>query len=322
VIFPRDRITLVGILNVTPDSFSDGGRFRDVESAVAAGLAMLQDGAHLIDVGGESTRPGAQPVPAGTEIERVVPVVERLAREALVSVDTRKGEVAEAALRAGARVVNDVSGGRDPRLLDAVARAGAALVLGHLRGEPATMQERVGFGDVVAEVAGELGAAVARARAAGVREVVADPGIGFGKRLEHNLALLANLDALKALGVPVMVGPSRKSFLGELTGDPVEARDPATLAACAVAVFAGADALRVHDVAGARRAAAVAVALRECKRPQGARSERDASEVGRECKRPQGARSERDASEVGRECKRPQGARSERDASEVGRKGS
>ena len=285
MLFPRDRVTLVGILNATPDSFSDGGRLADVEAAVAAGLAMVQDGAHVIDVGGESTRPGAQPVAAGVEIGRVVPVVERLAREVAVSVDTRKGEVAEAALRAGARVVNDVSGGRDPRLLEAAARAGAALVLGHLRGEPATMQEHVRFEDVVAEVTAELGEAVARARAAGVREVVADPGIGFGKRLEHNLALIANLGALKELGVPVMVGPSRKSFLGELTGDPVEARDRATLAACAVAVFAGADALRVHDVAGARRAVAVAAALRDCKRPQGARSERHASEANRRKKR-------------------------------------
>jgi dihydropteroate synthase len=273
-IFPPDRVTIVAALNVTPDSFSDGGRFVDargrvdVEEAVAAGRALAAAGAHVLDVGGESTRPGSAPVPAGLEIARVRPVLEGLAKATglPLSVDTRKAEVAEAALEAGASIVNDVSGLRDPRLAEVVAAHGAGLVLGHLRGEPATMQERVHFDDVLAEVADELAAAVARARAAGVpaARLAVDPGLGFGKRLRDNLALLARVGELRArLGLPVLVGPSRKSFLGELTGDPPGRRLAATLAACAVGVFAGADAVRVHDVEDARRAVAVARALRE-----------------------------------------------------------
>lgn len=277
-LLPHDRVTIVGILNVTPDSFSDGGRFVraaggvDVDRAVAAARALASEGAHWIDVGGESTRPGARPVPADEEVRRTRPVIEALAKELglPVSIDTRKAAVAEAALEAGATVVNDVSGLRhDPTLAAVVARHGAGLVLGHLRGEPATMQADVRFDDVVAEVAAELGASVAAARAAGNADarLAVDPGIGFGKEPAHNLALLANVGELRArLGLPVLVGPSRKSFLGRITGDPPEARDGASHAACAVAVFAGADAVRVHDVAGAARAVAVARALREARR--------------------------------------------------------
>jgi dihydropteroate synthase len=223
-------------------------------------------------VGGESTRPGARSVAPEREIGRVRPVIEALAKEvaAPISIDTRKAAVAEAALAAGARIVNDVSGGRhDPRLLEVAARFEAGLVLGHLRGEPSTMQQGVHFDDVVAEVADELAQAARAARRAGVAagRLVADPGIGFGKELDHNLALLAGAGRLRArLGLPILVGPSRKSFLGRLTGEPADARDIATHAACAVAVFAGADAVRVHDVAGARRAVRVAHALREAAR--------------------------------------------------------
>jgi dihydropteroate synthase len=277
-IFPPDRVTIVAVLNATPDSFSDGGRFvradgaHDLAAALAAAHALVAAGAQVIDVGGESTRPGAAAVPAGLEIARTRPLLEALAKELAVplSIDTRKAAVAEAALDAGARVVNDVTGLRhDPALAAVAARAGATLILGHLRGEPARMQQEVAFGDVLAEVGEELAASLARARAAGVarERLVADPGIGFGKRLPHNLALLANLGELRArLGVPVLVGPSRKAFLGELTGDPVDARDLATAVACGIAVFAGADAVRVHDVAGARRAVAVAAALRAARR--------------------------------------------------------
>ena len=263
MLFHGDRVTIVGILNTTPDSFSDGGRYDGLDAALARGRELAAQGAHLVDVGGESTRPGAQPVPAEVEIERVVPVIERLAADTPVSVDTRKAAVARAALGAGARVVNDVSGGRDPELLEAAAQAGAVLILGHLRGEPATMQEDVAFDAVVAEVGDELAVSIERARRAGVKEIVADPGIGFGKRLEQNLALVAGAGGLRArLGVPILLGLSRKSFLGCLTGEPVERRDEASHAAAAVAVFAGADALRVHDVPGAVRAVAVAEALR------------------------------------------------------------
>jgi dihydropteroate synthase len=273
MLFPPDRVTLVGVLNVTPDSFSDGGHHAGVAAAVAHARALAEAGAHVVDVGGESTRPGAEAVPADVERARVVPVIERIARELglPVSVDTRKAEVAEAALAAGACAVNDVSGGRfDPALLAVAARGGADVVLGHLRGEPATMQREVRFDDVLEEVADELGAAVERAREAGVpRERIAvDPGIGFGKRPEHNLALLANAGALRErLGLPVLVGPSRKSFFAALTGprEPAE-RDLESHVAAAIAVFAGADAVRVHDVAGAARALAVARALRGARR--------------------------------------------------------
>jgi dihydropteroate synthase len=276
-LLPSDRVTIVGVLNLTPDSFSDGGRYVGaggslaLEAAVAGGLSLVEAGAHVLDLGGESTRPGSREVPVATEIERVRPVIEALAKAISipVSVDTRKAEVAEAALEAGASVVNDVSGLRhDPRLADVAARAGAGLVLGHLRGEPETMQQDVRFDDVLAEVAAELRGSTDRAREAGVPDTLlaVDPGLGFGKRLGHNLALLARVQELRErVGLPVLVGPSRKSFLGELTGDPVEQRDEATLAACAIAIFAGADGVRVHDVAGARRASAVARALRDAR---------------------------------------------------------
>lgn len=276
-IFPHGRVTIVGVLNLTPDSFSDGGQLLrgdgapDLTAALAAARALVEAGAHVLDVGGESTRPGAGEVPAELEIARTCSVIEALAKELAtpISIDTRKAAVAEAALAAGARVVNDVSGLRhDPALAAVSQAAGAALVLGHLRGEPATMQRDIGFVDVLGEVAAELAVSRDRARALGFRgELVADPGIGFGKRLPHNLALLANLAELRArVGLPVLVGPSRKAFLGELTGDAASERDLATAVVCGIAVFAGADAVRVHDVGGARRAAAIGAALRAAQR--------------------------------------------------------
>jgi dihydropteroate synthase len=277
-IFPRERVTIVGVLNTTPDSFSDGGSLLsgrgavDVGAAVSAAAAMVRDGAHIIDVGGESTRPGASEVPTALEIERTAPVIEALAKrlDVPLSIDTRKHRVAEAALSAGARIVNDVSGlGHDAALPGVVAAMGAGLILGHLRGTPETMQRAPDFDNVLDEVASELCRSVECARAAGVPEknLAVDPGIGFGKRLEDNLCLLAHAGSLRRrVGLPVLVGPSRKSFLGALTGDPVQCRDGATAAACAVAVFAGADAVRVHDVAGAVRAAKVARAMRDARR--------------------------------------------------------
>jgi dihydropteroate synthase len=279
-LFRPDRVTIVGVLNATPDSFSDGGRFVvgeaavDVERGVDCAVALLRDGAHVIDVGGESTRPGAPEVPADVEMARTVRLIEAIAKRVDVplSIDTRKAEVAEAALAAGASIVNDVSGLRhDPALAGVAARAGAGVVLGHLRGTPQVMQQDPHFDDVLDEVAAELRESMALARAAGVPDgsIAVDPGIGFGKRLEDNLALLARPQALRSrVGAPVLVGPSRKSFLGALTGDPVGERDRATVAACAVAVFAGADAVRVHDVAGAVRAVAVARALRDAAREE------------------------------------------------------
>jgi len=277
-IFPAHRVTIVGILNATPDSFSDGGRFvrgearLDLPAAVDAAAALVSAGAQVLDIGGESTRPGSQPVSPAIEIARTARLIEAVAKrlDVPLSIDTRNAEVARAALDAGAQIVNDVSGLRhDPALAGVAARAGATLILGHLRGEPATMQERPHFGDVLREVGDELAASVAAATAAGVAmdRLAVDPGLGFGKRLEDNLVLLAELGALRQrLQLPLLVGPSRKSFLGSLTGDPAEERDRATLAACAVAAFLGADAVRVHDVGGAVRAVAVGRALRDARR--------------------------------------------------------
>ncbi len=247
-------VLIAGVLNLTPDSFSDGGRFTSVESAVAAGLAMVHAGAQWLDVGGESTRPKAEPVAEGEEIHRVVPVIEHLVGElggrTRISIDTYKAGTARAALAAGASIVNDVSGGLlDPVILEVAAHAKAGVVLGHLRGHPATMTEGVHFDDVVVEVAAELGLRIAAARAAGCDEIWADPGIGFGKRLDHNLSLLAHLPLLRdRLGVPLMVGVSRKRFIGDLTGRPVAERAFGTAAAVAASILGGAAVVRVHDV--------------------------------------------------------------------------
>jgi len=274
-IFPLKRVTIVGALNLTPDSFSDGGRFVrtgstvNIEAAVEAALSLVCDGAHVIDIGGESTRPGAVAVDVEVEIDRTAPVIEAIAKrvDAPISIDTRKAAVAEAAFDAGAQIVNDVSGlAFDPDLAGVVAAAQAVLILGHARGTPETMQREPFYHDAVAEVGAELAAAVSEARSAGVATdcIAVDPGIGFGKRVEDNLRLISNIGALaRRLSCPVLVGPSRKAFLGAITGDPVERRDPATWAACAIAAFAGADAVRVHDAAGAAKAVAVGRAMRD-----------------------------------------------------------
>jgi dihydropteroate synthase len=244
----------MGVLNVTPDSFSDGGRYLDPELAVAHGLALVAEGADVVDVGGESTRPGAGPVDEAEERRRVVPVIEALAPSVRVSVDTRSAAVAEAAVAAGATLVNDVSASLWP----VAAEVGAGWVAMHMRGEPVTMQEAPRYDDVVAEVGAFLQERVAQARAAGVEEVWIDPGIGFGKTLEHNLALLRSLDRLVAGGVPVVVGASRKGSLGQLTGGAlVDDRLEASVATAVWAVEQGAAMVRVHDVAATVRALAL-----------------------------------------------------------------
>jgi dihydropteroate synthase len=258
---------LVGVVNVTPDSFSDGGRFLDLEQAVAQAERLLAEGADLLDLGGESTRPGAPPVPAEEELRRVVPVVERLRARGVrapISVDTSKAAVARAALDAGADLVNDVTGLRDPALLALVAERGAPAVIMHLRGTPADMQARATYADVVGEVVAELRQAVERALRAGVarERLVVDPGIGFAKTAAQSLEVLAGLGRLRALGLPLLVGPSRKSFIGAVSGAAATDRLPGTLAAVAACVLQGVEFLRVHDVAPARQAAQVAAALR------------------------------------------------------------
>jgi dihydropteroate synthase len=264
------RPVVMGVLNVTPDSFSDGGRALDADGspdrAIALGLAMVADGADCIDVGGESTRPGASPVTVDDECARVVPVVAGLvARGVVVSIDTRHAVVARAALDAGASLVNDVGAlAPDDGMLAAVVGAGAGYVAMHLRGEPRTMQDDPRFEDVVAEVEAELRDTIAAARAAGIASdaLAIDPGIGFGKTLEHNLALLAAIPRLAAMGPPVLVGTSRKSFLGRLTGVETPAdRLAGSLASAVLAARDGARILRVHDVAATVEALAVQQAI-------------------------------------------------------------
>lgn len=264
---PDGRVLIMGILNVTPDSFSDGGRFLSPDAAVERALAMEKEGADIIDVGGESSRPGAEPVPVEEELRRVLPVLERLRGKLRIpiSIDTTKAEVAEAALRAGASIVNDISALRfDPAMAPLVAKFGAGLVLMHMLGTPKTMQQAPHYEDVVTEVRDFLAERAQYAQSQGIpREAIAvDPGIGFGKTVEHNLELLRRLPELVELGFPVLVGPSRKSFIGAILGLGVEERLEGTLAACAVAVVRGADILRVHDVKEVRRAADLALHLR------------------------------------------------------------
>jgi dihydropteroate synthase len=268
---PDAGVLVVGVVNVTPDSFYDGGRWARTDAAVAHGLDLASQGADWLDVGGESTRPGSQPVSADEECARVLPVIEALAKQCPLplSVDTRRSEVAEAALARGATIVNAVSGLRDPRIAEVCAAHRATLVLNHMRGEPATMQREPSYTDVVAEVANELVAEAERAQAAGVPRdrIWLDPGIGFGKKpKQHSVVLIARLGELVATGYPVLVGPSRKSFLGALTGLPPEDRLPGTLAAATACVLAGARALRMHDVAAARQAVDVAAAIRGAQR--------------------------------------------------------
>jgi dihydropteroate synthase len=249
---------VMGVLNVTPDSFSDGGRFLDTEAAVRHGLGLVAEGADVVDVGGESTRPGAQPVEVGEELRRVVPVVEALAPHVRVSVDTRKAAVAEAAIEAGATLVNDVSAS-----LHEVAAAGrVGWVAMHMRGEPATMQDDPRYDDVVAEVREFLVGKAEAAQAAGVEEVWIDPGIGFGKADAHNLSLLRRLHVLTASGVPVVVGTSRKGFLGRLLGgSPADDRLEASVATAVHAMLNGASMVRAHDVKATVQAARLVGAM-------------------------------------------------------------
>ena len=259
------RPLVCGILNVTPDSFSDGGRFADVDRAVAHGCSLADEGADLIDIGGESTRPGARPPTLAEELDRVVPVVEALTRQVPVplSVDTSRPEVMRAAVTAGAGMINDVRALRSPGALDAAAQLGVPVCLMHMQRSPDTMQTAPTYDDVVAEVRAFLAERKEACVAAGIRpeHLVVDPGFGFGKTLAHNVALLASLDGLRSLGAPIMVGLSRKSVLGQLTGRAVGDRLPASVAAAVVAAQRGADLLRVHDVAATRDALAILAAV-------------------------------------------------------------
>lgn len=260
------RPVLMGVLNITPDSFSDGGRYFETEAALGRAEELWDEGADIIDVGGESTRPGSLPVSAEDEMRRVLPVIEAAAQcvDAAISIDTTKSVVARAALDAGAEIVNDISGLRfDPELAPLAAERKAGLVLMHIRGRPRTMQERIHYDDLMGEITAELNESVQRARAAGCADetLVLDPGIGFGKTAEQNLRIINELDRVVRLGYPVLIGPSRKSFIGKTLGLEVEQRLEATLAACVVGLLRGARIFRVHDVRAARRALGMAAAI-------------------------------------------------------------
>jgi dihydropteroate synthase len=265
----RPRTLIMGIVNVTPDSFADSGRYLHPIAAVRHARALAAEGADLLDVGAESTRPGSPGVSVGEERDRLVPVLERLLDDppCPVSVDTSKPEVAEASLALGAHMVNDVTGlAAGPELAHMCAAHGAALTVMHMQGTPRTMQADPRYDDLLGEVRERLEAAVATAEAAGLRSdaICVDPGIGFGKTVAHNLTLLRRLDAFRTLGRPILVGPSRKSFIGALVDQlPPAERLEGTLAACVMAVAAGAHILRVHDVQAVRRAVRVAEAIRD-----------------------------------------------------------
>jgi len=258
------RTHLMGVLNVTPDSFSDGGLYRDPERAVRRGLEMVEEGADFIDVGGESTRPGSDPVPQEEELRRVLPVIERLSKatDIPISVDTYKSAVARRALDAGARIINDISGLHfDSDLADVATGGGATLVIMHMKGTPKTMQADPVYDDVISDIGEYLAAAIRIAEAKGIEQIFVDPGIGFGKSAAQNVEIIRRLRELGSLGHPVLVGPSRKSFIGKILDLPVDERLEGTAAAVAASVMNGAHVVRVHDVKQMLRVTRVADAI-------------------------------------------------------------
>lgn len=268
----QDRCLVMAVVNVTPDSFSDGGKWLDADTAIRHGVELAADGADLIDVGGESTRPGASRIDQDEELRRVLPVIEGLVAEGIaVSVDTMRAAVAQRALEAGAAIINDVSGGRaDPAMTTLAAEVGSPIVLMHWREHSATMQNHTHYDDLVADISAELGVQVEAALAAGVQpaQIILDPGLGFSKTGAQNWAVLARLDAFVAMGYPLLVAASRKRFLGELlTGEdglrPVDQRDAATVAVSTLAAAAGAWCVRVHEAAATADAVRVAARLRQ-----------------------------------------------------------
>lgn len=258
------RTYIMGILNVTPDSFYDGGKYYDVDSAVRRGLKMVEEEVDFIDVGGESTRPGAEPISVEEELRRVLPVIERLAKvtDVPISIDTYKSDVAERALDAGAVIVNDISGlNFDPRMIDVVARYRASVVIMHIKGTPKDMQQNPEYKSVIEEICLYFQEAIKRAKQKGIDQIIIDPGIGFGKKLIHNLTILKQLNEFRQLGYPLLVGPSRKSFIGAILDVPVGNRLEGTAAATAISIMNGANIVRVHDVKAMKRVARVVDAI-------------------------------------------------------------
>ena len=258
------RTLIMGILNATPDSFSDGGLFVDADKAVNHAKQMVNDGADIIDVGGESSRPGSEPVSEEEELRRVKPVIKRLVKEVNVpiSIDTYKPKVAEECIKSGAHLVNDITGLRNKKMIKVAAKYKVPVVIMHMKGMPKCMQQNPVYKDVVKEIKDFLGERASEAKKAGILEVIIDPGIGFGKTTEHNLQILKRLNEFKSLGCPILSGPSRKSFIGNITGLPVDKRLEGTLAAVSIAVMNGANIVRVHDVKECKRAVQIADAIR------------------------------------------------------------
>jgi dihydropteroate synthase len=254
------RTLIMGIVNVTPDSFSDGGQFYDSEAAIKHGIKLVSEGADILDIGGESTRPGSSEVSVDVELERVIPVIEGLAKEveAPISIDTCKGEVARSAIKAGAVIINDISAMRsDPKIGDVAAENKTPIILMHMQGTPKNMQKNPVYGDVMGEIAQFLKERVDFARSKGILKdrIIVDPGIGFGKTLEHNFQIIRNLKELKVLGQPILMGTSRKSFIGNTLDLDVKERLEGTLATVTMSIMNGADIVRVHDVLQSKRAA-------------------------------------------------------------------
>lgn len=259
------RPLVMGILNVTPDSFSDGGMYVSTDDAIRHGMQLADEGADFLDVGGESTRPGSEPVPVAEETERVVPVIRALGRSVRIpiSVDTRKAEVARQALEAGAALVNDTSGLTfDPAMAATIARHNASVVLMHMRGTPKTMQNDPVYSDLIGEIKAFLRKQIESAKSAGIGQIIIDPGIGFGKTLEHNLTIIRRLGEFADLGCPILIGPSRKSFIGTILNEPLHERLEGTIAAAVLSAWNGASIIRVHDVKAVGRALKIAYAVK------------------------------------------------------------
>jgi dihydropteroate synthase len=259
-----EKTLIMGILNVTPDSFSDGGLFNDTDTAIAHGKKMVSDGADLIDVGGESSRPGSVPLSEKEELVRILPVVTQLLDEVSVpiSIDTYKPLVADACLKVGAHLINDITGLTNPEMRKVAVKHNVPVVIMHMQGSPKIMQQNPVYQDVLGEITTFFREQITTARNENIQQIIIDPGIGFGKTVEHNLQILKHLGAFKTLGCPILVGPSRKSFIGTITGLSVKERLDGTLAAITVAIMNGANVVRVHDVNECRRAVQVVDAIR------------------------------------------------------------
>ena len=259
-----NKTLIMGVLNITPDSFSDGGLFVDADKAVAHARQMAEDGAEIIDVGGESTKPGSEHVSEEEELKRVKPVIERLVKEINVpiSIDTCKPKVAEECLELGASLVNDITGLRNKEMIKIIAKHNIPVVIMHMKGEPKNMQQNPAYKDVVKEIKEFFRDRINKARDYGIDNIIIDPGIGFGKTAGHNLQILKRLNEFKDFGCPILVGPSRKSFIGNITGLAANERLEGTLAAISIAILNGADIIRVHDVKECKRAAQIADAVR------------------------------------------------------------